>query len=237
VLSTSIGASQRAGTILAMTFRDGTWRRARLRSASLYLCVDRRARQGDLATLLDAVLAAGVDIIQLRDKTGTEDELGGAAAAFRAAALRHDALFVLNDNPRLAAEVDADGVHVGQDDADPSAARAVVGEERLVGRSTHAVDEIDRAVGEDCDYFAVGPVHATPTKLGRPAIGLDPLRHATTVAGERPWFVTGGMAVSTAPEVLGTGARRLVVVRALTEAADPAAATRALCQVLGRDPG
>ena len=209
----------------------GDERRARLRDSVLYLCVDRRAAAGDLAAFLDAVLGAGVDMVQLRDKTATDDELRAASVVFRDAADRHNALFVLNDDPRLAVEVGADGVHVGQDDMRPAEARAVVGPDRIVGWSTHAITEIDDALTTDCDYFAVGPVHATPTKQGRPAIGLDPLRHASAVA-DRPWFVTGNMSVATAPEVLATGARRLVVVRALTEAADPGAAARELVALL-----
>ncbi|MEX0659750.1 MAG: thiamine phosphate synthase, partial [Egibacteraceae bacterium] len=186
-----------------MTGRDGAWRRRRLAEAVLYLCVDRRAEQGDLAGLLEAVLGAGVDVVQLRDKTAPAHELRSAAAVFADAAHRHDALFVLNDDPALAVEGHADGVHVGQDDTRPATARAVVGAERLIGRSTHTVAEVDRAMAEDCDYFAVGPVHPTPTKEGRPGVGLAPVRHAAAVAGDdRPWFVTGAMAARTAPAVL-----------------------------------
>lgn len=217
--------------------RDGDWRRRRLAEAVLYLCVDRRAEQGDLAGLLDAVLGAGADVVQLRDKTASAHELRVAAGVFRDAADRHGALFVVNDDPALATDGDADGVHVGQEDLPPAQARRVVGPERLVGRSTHTVAEIDAAMEEDCDYFAVGPVHATPTKEGRPPIGLAPLRHAAAVAGDRPWFVTGGMAVETAPDVLAAGARRLVVVRAITGAADPAAATAELAELLARAAG
>lgn len=215
-----------------MATRSGGWRRRRLAGALLYVCTDRRAERGDLAAFLDAVLSAGVDVAQLRDKAAGPEEIAAAAATFRGAALRHDALFVLNDVPALAAEVDADGVHVGQEDPAPDEARAAVGRERLVGRSTHSVAEIDAALGEDCDYFAVGPVHATPTKRGRPPIGLAPLRHAAAVAGTRPWFVTGGMSSETAPAVLGTGARRLVVVRAITDADDPALAARGIRSLL-----
>lgn len=211
--------------------RDGAWRRRRLDDALLYLCCGRDAGRGDLAGFLDAVLGAGVDIVQLRDKTADREQLLAAGAVFRAAAARHGALFVVNDDPALAVHLDADGVHVGQDDPTPAAARASVGHERLIGRSTHAREEIDRAVGEDCDYVAVGPVHATPTKQGRPPIGLGPLRHAAAVV-DRPWFVTGGMSTRTAPEVLATGARRLVVVRAITEADDPAAAVAGLVALL-----
>jgi thiamine-phosphate pyrophosphorylase len=212
--------------------RDGAWRRRRLADARLYLCTDRRVERGDLEAFLEAVLAAGVDIVQLRDKVADEAALREAAAAFRRCAHRHGVLFVLNDVPELAATVDADGVHVGQEDPAPEAARAVVGAERLVGRSTHSEAQVDRALGEDCDYLAVGPVHPTPTKEGRPGVGLAPLRHAAAVAGDRPWFVTGGMSTDTAPAALQAGARRLVVVRAITEAADPARATAAIAALL-----
>ncbi|CAN5819858.1 hypothetical protein BH23ACT8_BH23ACT8_21710 [soil metagenome] len=212
--------------------RGGTWRRRRLARSRLYCCVDRRADHDDLERFLDAILGAGVDLVQLRDKRADHAQLRAAAKVFRAAALAHDALFVVNDDPALAAEVDADGVHVGQDDAPPAQARRSIGDDRLVGRSTHAVGEVDAALTEGCDYFAIGPVHATPTKVGRPAIGLDPVRHAARVAGERPWFVTGGMAAGTAPDVLAAGARGLVVVRAFTDAPDPAAAVTRLRAVL-----
>jgi thiamine-phosphate pyrophosphorylase len=206
----------------------------RLVRSRLYLCVDRRAAQGDLEQLLDAACGAGIDLIQLRDKHATHDEQCDASKVFAAVARRHDALFIINDDPELAAEVGADGVHVGQDDPSPEQARLVVGGDLLIGRSTHSVVQIDRALIEDCDYFTVGPVHATPTKEGRPGIGFDPLCHAASVAGDRPWFVSGAMSAATAPDVLATGACRLVVVRAITHAADPAAAVRELAALVWR---
>jgi thiamine-phosphate pyrophosphorylase len=209
----------------------GGQRRARLGDSVLYLCVDRRHAEGDLEVFLDAVLGAGVDLVQLRDKTASADQIRQAAPVFRAAADRHGALFILNDDPALAVEVGADGVHVGQDDLRPAQARAIVGSDRIVGWSTHAIAEVDDALTTDCDYFAVGPVHATPTKRGRDPIGLGPLRHAAAVA-DRPWFVTGAMSTETAGPVLAAGARRLVVVRALTEAPDPAAAAKDLVALL-----
>lgn len=225
--------------------RDGQWRRRRLADARLYLCCDRTAGGGDLAGFLDAVLSAGVDIVQLRDKHALEDDLFEAGPVFRAAALRHGALFVLNDEPLFAADLDADGVHLGQDDAPVREGRRAVGADRLVGLSTHAAEEVDAAVGSDCDYFAVGPVWATPTKEGRAGIGLEPVRHAAAVAerlrqsavadrlrqsaaADRPWFVTGDMRVETIPEVRAAGAERFVVVRAITGADDPADAVRAI---------
>lgn len=200
--------------------RDGAWRRARLAAARLYLCTPLRA---DLGAFLDAVLAAGVDVVQLRDKEAAPDALLGAAIAMRTVAERHRALFIVNDDPFLAVEAGADGVHVGQDDPSPAAARHVVGPARLVGRSTHSIPEIDRALREPCDYFAVGPVVPTPTKEGREGIGWGPVEHAAVVSSGRPWFVTGGMAPATLPEATAHGVRRAVVVRALTESDDPAA--------------
>lgn len=215
-----------------MTQRDSSWRLSRLSYAQLYLCVGLRRERGDLEPFLDAVLANGVDVVQLREKEASPDELLTASAMFRSAARRHAALFIVNDDPALAVEVDADGVHVGQEDPSPEQARAVVGRNRLVGRSTHSVSQIGRALGEDCDYFAVGPVHATPTKAGRTPVGFEPVRHAASSAGARPWFVTGGMGPATALAVIAAGARRLVVVRAITEAEDPAAMVAQLAVML-----
>lgn len=211
-----------------VTLRDGAWRRRRLADARLYLCTGIRP---DLEAFLDAVLAGGVDVVQLRDGEAPRPALVEAAGAFRVAAARHEALFVVNDDPELAVEVGADGVHVGQDDPPPHAARATVGAELLVGRSTHTVEEVTRAGHEDCDYLGVGPVHETPTKEGRPGVGLGPVRLAAAIT-RKPWFVTGGMSVATVPEVLAAGARGVVVVRALTEAEDPGAAARALRDLL-----
>lgn len=213
--------------------RTGDWRRTRLAAARLYLCCGLDAGAGDLAGFLERVLAAGADIVQLRDKHAGEDELVAGAGVFRAAAHRHDALFVLNDEPLFAADADADGVHVGQDDAPLIEARRAVGRDRLVGYSTHSAAQVDAALAADCDYFAVGPVHATPTKQGRDGIGTLPVRHAAAIA-DRPWFVTGDMRMGTAPEVLAMGAPGIVVVRAVTEAPDPAAAVAELSAMLRR---
>ena len=207
---------------------DPADRRSRLADAGLYLCVGARP---DLESLLDAVLPAGVTIVQLREKDGDDDLRRRAGAVMRRAADRHDVLFVVNDDPALAVELGADGVHVGQDDTSPEAARSIVGPDVVIGRSTHAVDEVDRAQDEDCDYFAVGPVSATPTKPGRDGIGLEPIRHAARV-GTKPWYVTGGMTPETAGPILDAGARGLVVVRGLTEAADPADVARRMATMI-----
>jgi thiamine-phosphate pyrophosphorylase len=197
--------------------------RERIAAARLYLVCDARPR-----SFLDAALRGGVDVVQLRDKALDDEGIVAAAREFRAAADDAGALFVLNDRPDLVDACRADGVHVGQDDASPAGARAAVGDERIVGRSTHAPDQLAAAEADpDVDYLAVGPVHATPTKPGRPAAGLDYVRHAATAAA-KPWFAIGGIDAATIAPVMEAGARRVVVVRAIADAADPEAAARAL---------
>ncbi len=197
--------------------------RERLTDARLYLVCDARPR-----AFLDAALRGGADLIQLRDKTLGDEQLVEAAATFRAAADAHGALFILNDRPDLVEACAADGVHVGQEDETPAAARAAVGPDRIVGRSTHAPLQADAAdADDDVDYMAVGPVHATPTKPGRPAAGLEYVAYAARTVG-KPWFAIGGLDATTLPAVVQAGARRAVVVRAITEAADPEAAAREL---------
>lgn len=209
----------------------GAVRQARLADARLYVVTDARRDRGDLEAFLRACVAGSADILQLRDKTATEQELRDAAAVFRRVCDDAGALFVLNDLPGLAVDVGADGVHVGQEDVHPDHARRVVGPDLLVGRSTHGPEQLDCAADEDVDYVAVGPVHATPTKAGRPAIGLDPVRYAARHAC-RPWFAIGGIDPTTVTEVLDAGARRVVVVRAVTEADDAEQAAWALRRAL-----
>jgi thiamine-phosphate pyrophosphorylase len=201
------------------SFADMT-RRERLESARLYLVCDRRPR-----AFLDAALRGGVDIVQLRDKEASDRELLAAARDFRAACDRHDALFVLNDRPDLVLAARADGVHVGQDDMPVGQARALVGADRLIGLSTHTLAQVDAAAG--VDYLGVGPVAATPTKPGRPAVGVGLVRHAAAAAAV-PFFPIGGIDVGLAGAVARAGATRIAVVRAIAESADPEAAARAL---------
>jgi thiamine-phosphate pyrophosphorylase len=197
--------------------------RERIAGARLYLVCDARPR-----AFLEAALRGGVDVMQLRDKTLDDDGVIATAADFRAAADAHGALFVLNDRPDLVAACRADGVHVGQDDATPRAARELVGPDAIVGRSTHAPAQADAADADpDVDYLAVGPVHATPTKPGRPAAGLDYVAYAARHV-TKPWFAIGGLDAGNVAEVVERGARAIVVVRAITEAPDPGAAAREL---------
>ena len=205
-------------------------RRERLRRARLYFVTD--VRPG-LEELLAAALAGGVDMVQLRDKSASDDELVRAAAVFRRLCDEHDALFWLNDRPDLAAACGADGVHVGQDDMPVAEARRAA----RGGRARRPVDALaaparrGARLGE-ADQLSVGPVWETPTKEGRPAAGLDYVRHAASVAGERPWFAIGGIDLDNVREVIAAGASRVVVVRAIRDAGDPRAAAAALREAL-----
>ena len=201
-------------------------RRERLRRARLYFVTD--VRPG-LEELLAAALAGGVDMVQLRDKSASDDELVRAAAVFRRLCDEHGALFWLNDRPDLVAECSADGVHVGQDDMPAAEARRLAGDEVLVGLSTHSPVQLDAALAAgEADQLSVGPVWETPTKEGRPAAGLDYVRHAARVASDRPWFAIGGIDLGNVREVIAAGASRVVVVRAIRDAAEPRAAAAAL---------
>jgi thiamine-phosphate pyrophosphorylase len=205
--------------------------RARFADARLYLCVGARP---DLAAFLDAVLPNGVDVVQLREKhLEARDEMA-LCEVVRAAAERHGALFAVNDRADLARAVGADVLHLGQRDLPPATARAIVGDDVLIGLSSHAPAETAAAAHDpDVDYFCAGPTWATPTKPGRPAAGLDLLSYAASLGTRKPWFAIGGIDLGTLDAVLATGATRVVVVRALTEAADPAAAARAFARRLG----
>jgi thiamine-phosphate pyrophosphorylase len=207
----------------------GHERRARLERARLYLVCDARP-----AEFVRAALAGGVDVLQLRDKTADDEAILRAAVTFRECCDEAGALFLLNDRPDLAVAAGADGVHVGQADMAVEQARAMVGDDRLVGRSTHSPEQLDAARG--VDYVAVGPVHATPTKPGRPAIGLGPIRYAAAHA-RIPWFAIGGIDPRTIEPVLEAGAERVVVVRAIADAPDPQTAARALRTALDREEG
>jgi thiamine-phosphate pyrophosphorylase len=211
-------------------------RRARLARARLYLVCDAAPGGRPLADVLAPALRGGVDVFQLRMKDPRDDaEVLAAAAVARELCAASGALFILNDRPDLAAEAGADGAHVGQDDLPLARARELAGADRLVGQSTHRPAEIDAAAGAGPDYIGVGPVHATPTQPGRPAVGLDLVRYAAAHAPSAlPWFAIGGIDPATAGPVLDAGARRIVVVRAIAEAPDPEAAARALRTALDR---
>ncbi|MEU6124342.1 thiamine phosphate synthase [Streptomyces sp. NPDC047123] len=207
--------------------------RDRLADARLYLCTDARKRQGDLPEFLDAVLAGGVDIVQLRDKGMEAGEEVEHLQVFADAARRHGKLFAVNDRADVAHAVGTDVLHLGQGDLPVPAARAVLGPEVLIGRSTHAESEAAAAAAQDgVDYFCTGPCWPTPTKPGRHAPGLDLVRYTASLGTDRPWFAIGGIDAGNLDEVLAAGARRVVVVRAITEADDPGAAAADLAKRL-----
>ncbi|MFJ8697608.1 thiamine phosphate synthase, partial [Streptomyces roseolilacinus] len=190
--------------------------RAALSDARLYLCTDARRRQGDLPEFLDAVLAAGVDVVQLRDKGMEAGEELEHLAVFADACRRHGKLLAVNDRADVAHAAASDVLHLGQGDLPVPAARAILGDGVLIGRSTHAEAEVDAAVAEPgVDYFCTGPCWPTPTKPGRYAPGLGLVRYAASLDQDRPWFAIGGIDAGNLDEVLDAGARRVVVVRAV----------------------
>ncbi|WP_282205472.1 thiamine phosphate synthase [Kitasatospora fiedleri] len=203
--------------------------RQRLADARLYLCTDARREQGDLPAFLDAVLANGVDVVQLRDKGLEARQELEYLEVFADAARRHGKLLAVNDRADVAYGARPDVLHLGQDDLPVRVARRILGEDVLIGRSCHSADEVDTAITEPgVDYFCTGPVWPTPTKPGRPAPGLDLVRHAAARHPERPWFAIGGIDTANLDQVLAAGATRIVVVRALTAAEDPATAAATL---------
>ena len=199
--------------------------RERLAAARLYLCTDGRRRQGDLADFLDAVLAAGVDIVQLREKGLEAGEELALLEVFAGACHRHGGLLAVNDRADVALAAGANVLHLGQDDLPVPVARQILGPGPLIGRSSHTPAQSSLAAAEEgVDYFCAGPVWTTPTKPGRPATGLGLLSHVASLRPARPWFAIGGIGLDRLDDVLAAGAKRVVVVRAITDAADPGAA-------------
>jgi thiamine-phosphate pyrophosphorylase len=212
---------------------QGQLRRERLRTARLYFVCDARPHGEDPEALLRVALGGGVDIVQLREKQLGRAEIERAASTFRRMADNYSALFIVNDDPDLARICDADGVHVGQDDASVEDARAALGRDAIIGQSTHSEEQIAAAEGRDIDYFAVGPVWETPTKPGRPAVGLELVTHAAEGAhaagdDQKPFFAIGGISPLNAGEVVAAGAQRMCVVRAIRDAPHPEVAAEAL---------
>jgi thiamine-phosphate pyrophosphorylase len=208
-------------------------RRERLQHARLYLVCCTRPGGRAIEDVLTPALAGGVDIVQLRDKRASTEELLAAAAVARRLCDETGALLILNDRPDLVRAAGADGCHVGQDDMDVPEARALAGDAAIVGQSTHFPYEIDAAGG--ADYIGVGPVYATPTKPGRPAVGLELVRFAGAFAPV-PFFAIGGIDAANVDAVVDAGARRIAVVRAIAEAADPRAAAARLRAAIAGEP-
>jgi thiamine-phosphate pyrophosphorylase len=205
----------------------GPLRRERLRTARLYFVCEAMPAGRDPETLLHAALGGGVDIVQLREKELGREEIERSARTFRRLCDNYSALFIVNDDPWLARTCGADGVHVGQDDVAAATAREVLGPEAIIGLSTHSAEQLAASAERPVDYVSVGPVWETPTKEGRPGVGLGLVERAAANA-PHPFFAIGGIAPGNAADVVAAGARRLGVVRAIRDAEDPAAATEAL---------
>jgi thiamine-phosphate pyrophosphorylase len=212
---------------LAPPEAHGPLRRERLRTARLYLVCEALPGGREPEALLDAALGGGVDIVQLREKELPRDEIERSARTFRRLCDTYSALFIVNDDPWLAQTCDADGVHLGQDDMPVDEAREILGPEMIIGLSTHSKEQLAASGRQPVDYVSVGPVWETPTKEGRPGVGLGLVEHAASDA-PHPFFAIGGIDPGNAGEVVAAGARRLGVVRAICDAEDPAAAAEAL---------
>jgi thiamine-phosphate pyrophosphorylase len=212
---------------LAPPEAEGPLRRERLRTARLYLCCEARPGGADPEPLLAAALRGGGDIVKLREKALPRREIELAAQTFRRLCDTFSALFIVNDDAGLARSCNADGVHVGQGDMAAAEARSLLGPDAIIGLSTHSEEQIAASAGAPVDYISVGPIWETPTKQGRPGVGLELIAHAAAEA-PHPFFAIGGIDATNAAQVVEAGARRLCVVRAIRDAADPAAAAEAL---------
>jgi thiamine-phosphate pyrophosphorylase len=218
---------------LAPAESRGPLRRERLRTARLYFVCEAMPGGRDPEALLQAALSGGVDVVQLREKELGRDEIERAAQTFRRICDTYSALFIVNDDPDLARTCNADGVHVGQDDMPVEEAREILGPDMIVGLSTHSKEQLAASGGGSSavDYVSVGPVWETPTKEGRPGIGLSAVEHAAANA-PHPFFAIGGIDPANVAEVVAAGARRLGVVRAIRDAEDPMAVAEALRRAL-----
>ncbi|WP_287901473.1 thiamine phosphate synthase [Arthrobacter sp.] len=203
-----------------------------LAAARLYVCTDSRADRGDFADFVDAAYSGGVDIIQLRDKTIEAAEELELLTVLRDAAERHGKLWAVNDRADIARLSGSPVLHLGQKDLPLPAARSLLNDDVVLGLSSHAPEQVDAALAAaargETDYFCVGPLWATPTKPGRAGVGLDLVRYADSTGTSVPWFAIGGIDHGNVAQVVEAGARRVVVVRAVTEASDPADAARRL---------
>ncbi len=204
----------------------------RLRAAQVYLITTPRE---DILTQVESALKGGIRLVQYRQKTGDDRDRLPLAQALCDLCRRYQALFLINDRVDLALAVGADGVHLGQQDLPIAVARRLLGPEAIIGRSTTNPEQLATAIAEAADYVGVGPVYPTPTKPGRPAAGLDYVRHAV-IHATLPWFAIGGIDGETLAAVQGAGARQVAIVRAVMDAADPEAIARHLVAQMATTP-
>jgi thiamine-phosphate pyrophosphorylase len=205
----------------------GDLRRQKLLWARLYFVCEARPHGDHPEAILNAAMAAGAWIVELRDREQPKNVIERSGRTFRRLANTYGALFIVNDDPYLARELSADGVHLGQDDMDPVEARRIMGADAIIGLSSHSREQIEAASSAPVDYISVGPIWETPTKEGRPATGLELIRAAAEIA-TRPWFAIGGIDGSNFDQVTAAGAERICVVRAIRDAEEPRAAATTL---------
>lgn len=199
-------------------------RRQILQRARLYLVT---SPSDNLIPTVEAALRGGLKLVQYRAKSADDRSRFQEVQALRSLCTQYGALFIVNDRVDLALAVEADGVHLGQEDLPVKVARRLLGGQRLIGRSTTNPEELERAISEEVDYIGVGPVYATPTKTDKAVAGLDYVNYAAKTA-PMPWFCIGGIDGSNIPEVRAAGGDRVAVVRAIMEAADPMGAVQKL---------
>jgi thiamine-phosphate pyrophosphorylase len=224
-------ASDNPDMSLASPEAQGPLRRERLRTARLYFVCEALPQGKNPEALLQAALGGGVDIVQLREKELDREQIERSAWTYRRLCDTYSALFVVNDDPYLAQVCNADGVHLGQGDMSAQEAREILGPEAIIGLSTHSEGQLAAAAGAPVDYVSVGPIWETPTKEGRPGVGLGLIDHAASEA-PHPFFAIGGIDLSNVDQVVAAGTRRLGVVRAIRDAADPANAAAGLRSAL-----
>ncbi len=199
-----------------------------MRDFRLYVIIDKQAVKGrDLVYAAKEAMDGGADVIQLRDKESDPADVVEAGRAMRKAIGKDKALFIINDSPDIALAVDADGVHLGQEDMPAIGARSILGRGKIIGLSTHSAEQAAAAQNSGADYIGVGPVFATPTKPGYKAVGLDLIRKVNKIRG-LPFVVIGGIDESNIDEVIAAGALRIAVVRAVCGADDIRAAAKIL---------
>lgn len=207
-------------------------RRKTLERMRLYVITGDHGDEVETARIVEAALDGGATVIQLRKKSMPMAEQFRLALALRTLTSEHEALLIINDHADLAIAADADGVHLGQDDLSPDVVRALPGfEGRLIGRSTHNLEQARAAIDQGVDYIAVGPVYPTPTKEGRPAVGTGLVSRVAEIA-DRPFVAVGGIDHDNAPAVVEAGAAAIAVVRAVYDAIDPAESARRLHELI-----
>ncbi len=200
----------------------GYQRRKLLAQSSLYLVT---SPASSLFNIVEAALQGGLKLLQYRDKNTNDIERLDTAYKLRQQCLQYGAIFIINDRVDLALAVDADGVHLGQQDMPIAVARMLLGPQRIIGRSTTNPDEMQRAIGEGADYIGVGPVYQTPTKADKAAAGLEYVRYAASHC-PIPWFAIGGIDVNNVNDVISSGAERIALVRSLMQAEQPTLVTQ-----------